>query len=399
MYKNMAILAAFAFVYSVVGGRIERSSISGPMVFIAFGVIAGPMGLGFMHIDVEAVELRIIADLTLALVLFIDAASANLTTLRHHAIIPRRMLLIGLPLSIALGTATGVVIFPDTALFELCILATILAATDAALGKGVISNEAVPSRIREGLNAESGLNDGLCVPVLLIFLALATETAGKNGGTILALELVAREIGIGLAVAAVFSVLGAQLVLLGERHNWFTEVWAQMPVVGLALACFATAQTLHGSGYIAAFVGGLLFGYFTKNQSHKLVMAGEGLAELLAMLTWLIFGAAIVGQSWMSMSLDVIIYSLLSLTLIRILPNAIALTGTGEKLEAKLFLAWFGPRGLASIVFFVIVANKGLASESVLGHAVVCTITLCVIAHGITANAWAKGIATRLRQA
>jgi NhaP-type Na+/H+ or K+/H+ antiporter len=172
-----------------------------------------------------------------------------------------------------------------------------------------------------------------------------------------------------------------------------------MPVVGLALACFATAQTLHGSGYIAAFVGGLLFGYFTKNQSHKLVMAGEGLAELLAMLTWLIFGAAIVGQSWMSMSLDVIIYSLLSLTLIRILPNVIALTGTGEKLEAKLFLAWFGPRGLASIVFFVIVANEGLASESVLGHAVVCTITLCVIAHGITANAWAKGIATRLRQA
>jgi NhaP-type Na+/H+ or K+/H+ antiporter len=125
-------------------------------------------------------------------------------------------------------------------------------------------------------------------------------------------------------------------------------------------------------------------------------MAGEGIAELLAMLTWLVFGAAVIGQLWASMTLDVVIYSLLSLTLIRMLPNVIALTGTGEKLETKLFLAWFGPRGLASIVFFIIVANANLPSESVLAHVVVCTVTLCVIAHGVTANAWARGIGRRL---
>jgi NhaP-type Na+/H+ or K+/H+ antiporter len=271
-----------------------------------------------------------------------------------------------------------------------------LAATDAALGKGVVTNKAVPARIREGLNAESGLNDGMCVPVLLVFLALATGTSGEDGSTILALELVVREIGIGLAVAVVLTLVAVKLMTLSIQRGWFTEVWVQIPVVTLALACFTTAQSLHGSGYIAAFVGGLLFGHFAGEKTHRLVMAGEGIAELLAMLTWLVFGAAVIGQMWATMTLDVLIYSLLSLTLIRMLPNVIALTGTGEKLETKLFLAWFGPRGLASIVFFIIVANANLPSESVLAHVVVCTVTLCVIAHGMTANAWARGIGRRL---
>jgi NhaP-type Na+/H+ or K+/H+ antiporter len=389
-------MVLFAFAYSVIAGRVERSVVSGPIIFIAFGLIAGPFGLGILDMDVKAVELRVVADLRLALVLFIDAANADLTTLRSHAAIPRRMLLIGLPLCIALGAGVGVVIFPDISLFEVCILATMLAATDAALGKGVVSNKTVPARIREGLNAESGLNDGMCVPVLLVFIALATGTGGEDDSTILALKLVAREIGIGLAVAVVLTLVAVKLMTISLRRGWFTDVWTQIPVVTLALACFTTAQTLHGSGYIAAFVGGLVFGHFAREETHTLVMAGEGIAELLAMLTWLIFGAAVIGQLWATMTLDIVIYSLLSLTLIRMLPIMIALTGTGEKLETKLFLAWFGPRGLASIVFFIIVANANLPSESVLGHVVVCTVTLCVIAHGLTANVWARGIGRRL---
>jgi NhaP-type Na+/H+ or K+/H+ antiporter len=398
MYENLAVLVLFAFIFSVVAGRIERSAVSGPMIFIAFGLIAGPFGFGFLDMDVNTTELRVIADLTLALVLFIDAANADLSVLRSHAKIPRRMLLIGLPLCIALGVGAGVLIFPSVSLFEICILATMLAATDAALGKGVVTNKAVPARIREGLNAESGLNDGMCVPVLLVFLALATGSAGGEEGDsmALALQLVAREIGIGIAVAVVFVAIGVKLVALGKQRGWITEIWKQIPVVTLALACFAMAQSLHGSGYIAAFVGGLLFGHFTKGSTHGLVMAGEGIAELLAMLTWIIFGAVAIGQSWAGMTADVVIYSLLSLTVIRMLPMVIALSFSGEKLEAKLFLAWFGPRGLASIVFFVIVANEHLPAESMMQHVVVCTITLCVVAHGITANFWAKGVGRRL---
>jgi NhaP-type Na+/H+ or K+/H+ antiporter len=396
MYNDLATLALFAFAFSVIAGRVERSVISGPIIFIAFGLIAGPIGLGFLDLDIHALELRVIADLTLALVLFIDASNVDFNVLRRHAVIPRRLLLVGLPLSIGLGVLVGRLIFPEVAIFELCILATILAATDAALGKGVVSNKAVPARVREGLNVESGLNDGLCVPILFVFLALATGSAGEGESGALALKLVLEEIGIGVIVAVVIVMLAVPIFRFCDRRNWLTDVWAQVPVVTLALGCFATAQTLHGSGYIAAFVGGLLFGHFADKRTHQLILAGEGIAELLAMLTWVIFGAAVVGQRWVLMSWDVVIYSLLSLTVIRMLPVIVALTGSGEAFETKSFLAWFGPRGLASIVFLIIVGGENLASESVLISTVVCTISLCVVAHGITANPWANRLARKL---
>jgi NhaP-type Na+/H+ or K+/H+ antiporter len=393
MYSNLATLAVFALLFSAMSGRIERSWVTGPIVYLIFGFLAGPMVLGLIDIEVEAVELRVIADLTLALVLFIDAANADLKTLATHAVIPRRMLLIGLPLCIVLGVAMGRLVFPDVALFELCLLATMLAATDAALGKGVVTNKAVPSRVREGLNVESGLNDGLAVPILFVFLALATGSTAKDQGGALALKLALEEIGIGVVVALALVSIGVLVLRIVKRRGWINEIWGQVPVVALALASFSIAQTLHGSGYIAAFVGGLLFGYMAGERTHKLVMAAEGMAELLAMFTWIVFSSVYMGMYWSTMTWDVLLYSLLSLTVIRMVPMLIALTGTGEKLETKLFLAWFGPRGLATIVFAVIVATSNLPSESIILHVVVCTITLCVIAHGVTANAWAKRLA------
>ncbi len=396
MYTDLATLAVFAFLFSAIAGRVERSVLTGPIVYILFGLIGGPMVLGFLDIQVHTTELRVIADLTLALVLFMDAANADLRTLKSHAVIPRRMLLIGLPLCIALGSWTGTVIFPDFTIYEACILATMLAATDAALGKGVVSNKAVPARVREGLNAESGLNDGLCVPVLLVFLALAAGSGGEGSTGELALTLVLEELGIGALVGLSLTFVGVQIMRLAHRLGWFTDVWVQLPVVLLALACFATAQSLHGSGYIAAFVGGLLFGHLADNKTHKLVLAGEGIAELLAMFTWVIFGAVFMGQYWSNMTGDVILFSLLSLTVIRMLPVVLSLAGTGEKLETKMFLAWFGPRGLATIVFMIIVSDANLPAESTMIHVVVCTITLCVLAHGFTANAWANRLARKL---
>jgi NhaP-type Na+/H+ or K+/H+ antiporter len=393
MYSNLATLSVFALIFSAMSGRIERSWVTGPIIYLIFGFLAGPMVLGLIDIEVEAVELRVIADLTLALVLFIDAANADLKTLATHAVIPRRMLLIGLPLCIVLGVAMGRLVFPDVALFELCLLATMLAATDAALGKGVVTNKAVPSRVREGLNVESGLNDGLAVPILFVFLALATGSAAKDQGGALAFRLALEEIGIGVVVALVLVSIGVLVLRIAKRRGWINEIWGQVPVVALALASFSIAQTLHGRGYIAAFVGGLLFGYMAGERTHKLVLAAEGMAELLAMFTWIVFSSAYMGMYWSTMTWDVLLYSLLSLTVIRMVPMVIALTGTGEKLETKLFLAWFGPRGLATIVFAVIVATSNVPSESIILHVVVCTITLCVIAHGVTAHAWAERLA------
>lgn len=393
MYDDLMVMAVFAFAFSTIAGRIERSAVSGPIVYIVFGLLAGPVGFGFLDLDVDSIELRVVADLTLALILFLDAANADLKTLRTHALIPRRMLLIGLPLCIALGVGFGRLVFPEVSLFELCLLATMLAATDAALGKGVVTNPAVPARVREGLNVESGLNDGLAVPILFVFLALATGAAHEDQSTELVLTLVAREIGIGLLVAVVLVTVANAALRFADARGWLSGTWLQIPAVSLALACFAVAQTLHGSGYIAAFVGGLLFGFFSGKSRHELIVAGEGIGELLAMLTWLAFSSVFMGFYWATMTWDVVLYSLLSLTVIRMLPMIIALLGSGEIFETRLFLAWFGPRGLASIVFLVIVGAENLPAESVLIHTVVCTVTLCVVAHGVTANPWARRLA------
>ena len=395
MYENLALLAGFALVYSAVAGALERTWISGAIVFTAFGLLVGPMGLDLLTWETDREVLSSLAEVTLALVLFTDAAGADMGVLKKARGLPVRLLLIGLPLTILLGFGVGVLLVDSLSLFALAVLATMLAPTDAALGKAVVSNAAVPDDIRQGLNVESGLNDGICVPVLFVFLALALDKAGDAGPWTLAVKLVAEEIGIGLAVGIGLTFVAAKLLKLARQRNWLTQTWIQIPVVALALACFAVAQSLGGSGFIAAFSGGLLFGILEKDLREDFLLAAEGTGDTLALVTWVVFGSAIVGQAVGNFTWLILLYSVLSLTLIRMLPVFLALAGSGIDTEGKLFIGWFGPRGLASIVFAVIVVNSELANTGPLAMTVVCTIILSIIGHGITANPWAKAYGER----
>jgi NhaP-type Na+/H+ or K+/H+ antiporter len=390
VYESLAIFALFVALYSTVAGKFERTRISGPMIFVAFGFLMGPFALGWLDLALDSADLRIAADVTLALILFIDASNTDLRVLKRFKHIPERMLIVGLPLSIGLGFLVGRVLFPGLGLYEVAILATVLAATDAALGKPVLTNENVPKKLREGLNIESGLNDGICVPILLLFLALAGGHEGDS--TSLALNLLAKEIGIGLVCGLGVATAGAFLIRRGHTRGWLTPIWKQITVIGLALGSFALAQSLHGSGYIAAFTGGLLFGSLAGKATHKLVHTAEGIGETLALVTWVLFGAAVVGQTWDYFTWEVIVYAALSLTVVRMLPIFLALTGTGLKFRSKLFLGWFGPRGLASIVFLVIVIGHQLPGVHTLAATVVCTVVLSVALHGITANPLAQAL-------
>jgi NhaP-type Na+/H+ or K+/H+ antiporter len=337
--------------------------------------------------------------LTLALVLFTDAASADMGVLRKTKALPIRLLLIGLPLTILLGYGVGVLLVEKLSLFEVALLATMLAPTDAALGKAVVTNEAVPDPVRQGLNVESGLNDGICVPILFVFLALATGKGGEGGPWQLAMKLVAEEIGIGLAVGLLLTTMAGWLLKFAKGKGWLTHTWIQIPVVALALGCFAVAQFLGGSGFIAAFSGGLLFGVLAKQHREEFLLAAEGTGDTLALITWVIFGAAVVGQAVGQFSWLILLYAVLSLTLIRMLPVFLVLTGSGMNTEGKLFVGWFGPRGLASIVFAVIVVNANVPNSGPIAMTVVCTILLSILGHGITANPWAKAFGARQRLA
>ncbi len=389
MYLELAILALFIFTYSLFAGRIQKSIISGPMVFVVAGFLLGPSALGWLKGNAASEDLRVLADLTLALILFNDAALADLSVLKRQFRIPSRMLLLGLPGVIALGFGLAVLIFNGLSIYEAAILSTMLAATDAALGKAVITNQTVPARLREGLNVESGLNDGICVPILLFFIALAVTTE-HGGPSTSALMLIAQELGIGMAVGMGLALAGVSLLRWCSKRGWVTKIWMQLTVVGLAIACFSVADSLHGSGYIAAFTGGMLFGYLEKKSTHKLVLAAEGTAEALALVTWMLFGAMVIGPALKLFSWDVVIYSLLSLTLIRIVPIFLSLSGSGESISSRLFLGWFGPRGLASIVFAIIVINEGVANAELMTLVVTCTVFLSLIAHGISANPLAR---------
>jgi len=396
MYENLAILALFIFLYSLLSGRLERTPINGAIVFTAFGLLFGSYGLDVLKVDISTEGLRTLAELTLALVLFTDASNADLSILKKNFHIPQRLLLIGLPLTILLGFGVGLLIFDDLSLFEVAIMATLLAPTDAALGKAVVSNKLVPANIREGLNVESGLNDGICVPILYLFLALIATTS-QGSTDYLAFKLIAEEIGIGMAIGLSLTMTAIWLIKQCVARHWVTETWKQLPVVVLAISCFAIAQILGGSGFIAAFTGGLLFGSVTRPKGF--ILAAEGTGDTMALITWVIFGATVVGQSFESFTWEIILYSILSLTIIRMLPAFLSLYGMNLRTDEKLFIGWFGPRGLASIVFAVIVLNADLPGSNTIAMTAVCTIVLSIIAHGLSANPLIAQLASRIKMA
>ncbi len=395
MYQNAAVLAIFLLLYSAIAGRVERSWISGPIVFIAAGLVLGPIGLNAVHLDVAAEGLRLLAEATLAMVLFTDAANADLVVVQRNVGLPERLLLIGLPLSILLGFAVAWLLFPGLGVLELALLAAMLAPTDAALGKPVVTNSAVPAATRESLNVESGLNDGICVPIVVILLGLAVGTQIEGDTASHVARVVAEAIGIGVAVGAVLPVAAALLLRWSKAKGWTSPGWSEVPAVALAGGCFAVAQTLGGSGFIACFVGGLTFGWLVRQDKHAVLRGAENTGESLALLTWMLFGTLVVGQLFGKLTLPVVLYGVLSLTLIRMLPVFLCLLGTPVGTAERLFIGWFGPRGLASIVFAIMVFDAHLPGNTTLMPVVAFTVLLSVIAHGITANPLTRAITRR----
>lgn len=394
MYQNLAVLAAFLLLYSIFAGRFESRLFNGPLMFMLAGLLLGPAAIGVLQPQVSSKSIRILAELTLAIVLFSDAAKANLRILRQNESLPIRLLLIGLPLTVLVGWLAGHWLFPQLPLLEVAILATILAPTDAALGKAVVSNSAVPAAVREGLNVESGLNDGICVPLLLLLLGLLVEVQ-THEPMALALQLISEELGIGVVVGVSLALLAWQLLQFSNRHDWQLPMWSQLTLPGLALLCFALAQCFGGSGFIAAFVGGLLSGYLLGRQKHHLLQASEEFSSLLSVITWVVFGALIIPNAWSSFTPQVWLYALLSLTVVRMLPVAISLLGTRFDSETRLFIGWFGPRGLATIVFAVMIMDSNLQGTNTILATAICTVLLSVLLHGISANPWAARMAAR----
>jgi len=385
VYQNVLVFAAFILIYSLMAKRMEKTMISGPFLTVIVGVVLGPLVLNVINLKVGIEGYRVIAELALALVLFTDAANTDIRGLMKNISIPVRLLLIGLPLTIVFGMIGGLLVFKGFSWIELGILATLLAPTDAALGKAVVTNPSLPSRIRESLNVESGLNDGICVPVLFFLIELfssRTEGVAFPSGLI----LFAEEIGIGLIAGLAATFIVDRLVDYSEKHEGISKSWKTVVIIALAFTCFTAAQLAGGSGFIACFTGGLLYSVLNRKYKHELLEAAEGAGDTLSMLTWVIFGSVVVSSNLKFFTWEVIVYALLSLTLIRIIPVLLSLIHSGFSGKEKLFIGWFGPRGLASIVFAIIVFDVELPHKETIILTAVCTILLSIILHGFTAN-------------
>ena len=335
VYQNILIFASFILIYSLVAKRMEKTAISGPFLAVIVGLVAGPLMLNLIVVRVEAEGYKVIAELALALVLFTDASNTNIRELIKHATVPTRLLLIGLPLTIGLGMAGGVAIFREFSWIELGILATLLAPTDAALGKPVVTNPSVPSKLRESLNVESGLNDGICVPVLFLFIAFFSAQTGEGIKFSYGLALFAKQIGIGLLAGLVITFIGDRLVNYSQHRGWITKSWETVVIVALAFSCFTAAQIAGGSGFIACFAGGLLYSTINRKYKHDILEEAEGVGDTLGMLTWVIFSSVVIATNIRQFTWDIIIYALLSLTIIRMIPVLISLTGSEIREKKK----------------------------------------------------------------
>ena len=381
----LLVVAVALLVYAAVARRLATTVVSGPMVFVALGVLIGPKGVDLADFSLSNALGRTLVEATLVLVLFSDASRIDLAGLRRHLALPGRLLGIGLPLTVVAGVAAGALVFPGLAILDLALIAVILAPTDAALGQAVVSNPRLPAWVRQGLNVESGLNDGIAVPVFTVLTAVAVaETTGTTRA--LANELV-RQLGWGLATGLAAGLAGAWLLLTTNRRGWLSPAWTSIAGLLVAAIAYASAVSLGGSGFIAAFCAGMAFGHRTRDQLSDGGDFVDEAGQLLEAITFLIFGGAILTVALEHPSAAAIGYAVLSLTVVRMIPVALALVGTRSARPTVAFCGWFGPRGLASVLFLVLLLDDAptLQNLSTIQAAVTWTVALSVLAHGATA--------------
>lgn len=384
MKWSVALVALAVLAVAAVSRRLSGTPVTAAMVFVAIGVLVGPEVAGEVNPSPTGQGVRTLAEATLALVLFADASRIRLGALRREYLVPLRLLGLGLPLTIGLGAVLAALLFDQLTITEALVVAVLLAPTDAALGQAVVTDPRLPSRIRQGLNVESGLNDGICVPLLFIVLA-AADVASHVAGGHHAITIVAEEIGYGILGGVGAGLLVAAVVTIGRRRSLIADTWLQViPVAGAGLS-YGVAAALGGSGFIAAFLAGMLFGALVP-KSEEVSRFSEGLGGLLDGLTFLAFGAVLLGPALAHLSWRIVAYALLSLTVVRMLPVAVAMFGTRARRPTVAFLGWFGPRGLASIVFAVIVVEQShLPHVQTILLTTYVTVGLSVAAHGLSA--------------
>jgi len=393
---QLAIFILLLFGYALVSRRLERTILTAPIVFTVAGMFMFRALPAIREAGFNANIFLRLAEVGLVLLLFTDASRTDFKLLRSIGNLPIRLLTTGMLLTIFLGTVAARLVFPDLSLWEAGILAAILAPTDAGLGQVIVNSPRVPPRIRQALNVEAGLNDGLSVPFLLFFMTLAA--AKIEGGAESLAQFIGEQLGLGLVVGAAIGLAGGGLLGWARRREWVSEPFRQVGVVALPLLCLVISELVGASMFIASFVAGLTMQVGFKDAGKDSVELAEEWGQLFNLAVFFLFGTAVV-KDWPEFTLTSVLYAVLSLTVVRMVPVAISLIGTRLSPSTVIFMGWFGPRGLASIVLGLVYLEEGLylPGESTTRLAVIVTVALSIFAHGLSAtpgiNLYARKVA------
>ena len=380
-----AILAALVFAYAVFSSRLSRTFLTGPIIFTALGLLIGPQCLDMVKLAVDTELVKTLLEATLVLVLFTDAMSINAKSWRKQAYIPERLLGIGLPLTIALGFIAALVLFGKLDVWEAALVSAILAPTDAALGMAVISNPRVPLSVRQGLNVESGLNDGIVFPLVMLLIAGTTvATHGETGGQ--AAWFIVRTIVLSGLIGVAVGWLGGKLAAVAAFKEWADPIWLQVGVAALAALAFALAVPFEGSGFISAWVAGFVFGLVVREKVADLKEFPDALGQILVVLSFFVFGNVVLSSALGRLTWQVVVYAAISLTVVRMVPVALSMVRSKTRWPSVLYMGWFGPRGLASIVFAgIIIEEAKLPNAELIVTIMAVTVGLSILLHGLSA--------------
>jgi NhaP-type Na+/H+ or K+/H+ antiporter len=390
---DLAIVAALIFGWGTLSARLERFDVTAPIIFVLAGLLLTHGPLAVLAVAPSNALIKELAEFTLALVLFSDASRVGLHELRVDAGLYARLLGVALPLTIGLGTLLALAL-AHTNIWLALLIGAALAPTDAALGAGMMANPVVPARIRRLVNVESGLNDGIATPFVSVALAgAATGGQVAEHGPAAAVA----ELAVGILVGVAAGGVGGLLVNAARRHGWAADGFAGAAVLSLAVCAYASAVAVHGNGFIAAFVGGLAFGTAGGRRGEPLVPFVEETGALVSVLVWLAFGAVALVPAIKVLTWPMVLYAILSLTLVRMVPVAVALIGARLGWETVVLVAWFGPRGLASVVFALLALEElGNHTADRAVAVIAITVLISVVVHGATAEPLAARYAKRL---
>lgn len=387
---SLVTVALLILGFALVSLPIQRSYLTPPMIFVLFGMLVGPHGLGVIHPDISSAATKFVVELTLILVLFCDGARIQIPGTSRLDLTTFRLLFAGMGIYILLGAGAAFFLFKDIGFWQGALLAAVLAPTDAGLGQASIADERVPANVRNNISLESGLNDGMIVPALIFLMVCESLYAGASQAQFW-LGFAAREIGVGALAGVAVGLLGEWLLTLAQKHKTIMPSFQQLSGVALALLAYSSADLSGGNGLIAAYLAGFSLGNARQGHHSPLLQFSHQQKELFSLITYMFFGALWVLPALKTATWETFLFGLLCLTVFRVVSVLLSMWGSALPMKAKFYIAWVGPKGIASLLFgLIVLENYSVPHREEIFLITTVTVFLSIFLHGLSAKLLVK---------